>query len=259
MIRRLIPIGFCLLSLPGIVRADKIIMKDGKIFEGRIMGETTRSVLISNPPRDPKPRFIELRDVFTIVRESHPSEAPSPEEGRFASVTMGLSGQVYSSNELSLSPAPGVYWGGAFRIFPLLEIGGEFDFIPHLTGDLAVQDRQALRLREYESFYAYHGGFSVKIFPFSKRRSWRWEPYGIAGYHWNRLVPKASGDSLKGSSLFGGAGVMIPWWKPLYWDLRFLYEATQYDSIEYLGREGDLSGVAHKSYSFSAGLSYRFL
>ena len=240
------------------VMADKIIMKDGKIYEGHIMGETQRSVLISNPPLDPKPRFVDVKDVLTIVRESRPEEKPSPEEGRFATANFGVTGQVYSSSQFSFSPAPGLYVGGGFRMHPLVEVGGEFEFIPNLSGgSLTVTD--GTNTRSYESFYAYHGGFSTKIFPFYRRRDWRMEPYLTSGFHWNRLVPKGSGDELKGKSVFGGGGVMIPWWKPLYWDLRFVYEHTSYDSIKFLAGEGDLSGVTHNSYSLSAGLSYRFL
>ena len=238
--------------------ADKIIMRDGKIYQGHIMGETSRSILISNPPLDPKPRFVELKDVLTIVRESRPAEKPNLEEGRFASASVGTSLQVYSSSIFSFKPAAGLYFGGAFRIHPAVEVDGEMTYIPTLSGEgLAVTD--GTHFRAYDSFYAYHGGFSAKFFPFFKFREWRAEPYLTTGYHWNRLIPKDSGDALKGNSLFGGAGVMIPWWKPLYWDFRFVYEHTRYDSIQFLSGEGDLSGVTHDSYSMSAGLSYRFL
>src|SRR5258708_17636346 len=91
------------------VQADKIIMKDGKIYQGHIMGETPKSVLISNPPLDPKPRFVDTKDVLTIVRESRPDERPSAEEGRFASVNFGVSGQVFSSPIFSFAPAPALY------------------------------------------------------------------------------------------------------------------------------------------------------
>jgi hypothetical protein len=276
MVRRFgILIG--LITLAGLSWADKIIMRDGKIYQGHIMGETSRSILISNPPLDPKPRFIELADVLTIVRESRPAEKPSLEEGRFASLNLGVSGQAYSSSVFSFSPAPGLYGGAGFRIHPAVELGAEFNFIPHLSSGLTVTDGQ--NERGYDSFYAYDGGFSAKFFPFFQRLEWRpdssvsssmgspftrWvsgrmEPYLTTGYHWNRLVPNASGDELKGTSIFGGVGVMIPWWKPLYWDLRFLVQHTTYNSIQFLTGEGDLSGVTHNSYILSAGLSYRFL
>jgi len=246
------------LFLSPCVLADKIIMKDGKIYPGHIMGETSTSILISNPPLDPKPRFIDLKDVLTIVRESRPPEKASSEAGRFASANFGVSGNVYSSSIFSFSPAPGFYAGGAFRMHPAIEVGGEFDLVPNLSrGGLTVSD--GANTRSYESFYAYDWGFSAKMFPFYLKKDWRMEPYTTVGYHWNRLVPKASGDELQGKSIFGGMGVLIPWWKPLYWDFRFVYEHTSYDSIKFLTGNGDLSGVTHDSFTFSAGLSYRFL
>ena len=205
------------------------------------MGETSRSLLISNPPLDPKPRFIELADVLTIVRESRPAEKPSLEEGRFASASVGVSGQVYSSSVFSFSPAPGIYGGGAFRIHPAFEVGGEFNFIPQLAGGgLTVSD--GTNVRGYDSFYAYDGGFSAKIFPFFKQRDWRWEPYLTTGYHWSRLVPKASGDELKVTSIFGGAGVMDSYFSLFVLGLVSGTQYTSYDSIKFLTGEGDLSG-----------------
>jgi len=249
-----------LAALPGFSRADKIIMKDGKIYEGQIMGESQKAILISNPPVDPKPRFIELRDVMTIVRERHPAEKPSPEEGRFATVTAGLNGQAYSSSVFSFSPGTGFYAGGGLRVHPAVELGGEMSYTPSLSGSgLTVKDVQSNVFRTYESFYSYDGGFSLKFFPFYTFKAWRMEPYLITGYHWNRLTPKDSGDELKGTSIFGGTGVMIPWWKPLYWDFRFVYDHVNYDSINFLGGTGDLSGVSNNSFILSIGLSYRFL
>src|SRR5882672_1241644 len=144
-----------ILALPWLVAthafADKIIMKDGKIYHGHIMGETAHSLLISNPPIDPKPRFIDINDVLTIVRESRPAEKPSLEEGRFACANFGITGQVYTSDTFSFSPAPGFYAGGGFRIHPALELGGEFDYVPTLTGGgLTVTD--GTNIRSYETF-----------------------------------------------------------------------------------------------------------
>jgi hypothetical protein len=237
--------------------ADKVIMKDGKIYEGRIMGETSRSLLISNAPLDPKPRFVELKDVMTIVRESRPPDAPSPETGRFASLFALLTGSVFTSSTFSLSPAPGLELGGAFRVHPALELSGAFDWNPTLSGEVAVTDGQ--NTRGYEKFFAYGGGFSLKIFPLFRFRGWRAEPYLTTGYHWSRLVPKASDDAFKGSALRGGAGMQIRWWRPLYWDLAVLYQHTRYDRVKFLAGEGDISDVRNDSVTFSAGLSYRFL
>lgn len=232
-------------------------MKDGKIYQGHIMGETSRSVLISNPPLDPKPRFIELKDVMTIIRESRPPEERSPEAGRFASVEMLLTGHIFTSSAFAFSPAPGLHAGGAFRVHPLLEVGGGLAFIPNLSGEVTVTDGQTTR--GYERFYAYQGGFSVKIFPFFKFRSWRVEPYLTTGYQWNRLTPKDSGDYFSGKTLLGGAGLSIPWRKPWYLELRLLYQHTDHDTVKFLTGQGDLSGVRSDAFTVSTGLSYRFL
>jgi hypothetical protein len=142
--------------------ADKVIMKDGKIYQGRIMGETQDSVLISNAPYDPKPRFIEIKDVLTIVRESG-KDPHSIESDRYAVVEALLSGQVFSSNTLTLNPAAGLHVGGGFRLHPLVEIGAIVDWVPDMSGQVAITD--GTNLRGYEHFYSYGGGFTVKFFP----------------------------------------------------------------------------------------------
>jgi hypothetical protein len=246
-----------LLSVSLSAHADKVIMKDGKIYQGHVLGETSTSVLISNPPVDPKPRFLNKQEVMTIVRESRPEEKEFFDERRFPILYAALKLHTYSSKEFSFSPAPGLTLGGGFRIFPALEVVGEFTLVPQISnGDLVVTD--GTTTRRYEDFYAYQGGFSGKIFPFYKR-PWRLEPYLGMGYHWAKLTPKASGDSLSGHTLSGGAGVMLPWWKPLYWDFRFMFEQTEYRRIQFLGNSGSLSGVSLTAYVLSAGLAWRFL
>src|SRR5438876_934926 len=122
---RLLPIA--LLFLAPAAWADKIIMKNGKIYQGHIMGETKDAILISNPPIDPKPRFLDTSDGMTIVRESRPAEKASDEAGRFVSANFGLTGQFYSSDTFSFSAEPGFYAGGSFRVHPAIDLGGEFD------------------------------------------------------------------------------------------------------------------------------------
>jgi hypothetical protein len=254
---RLLRTLFWVASLSAGAWADKIIMKDGKIYEGHIMGETSRSVLISNPPLDPKPRFIELKDVLTLVRESH-KEMRSAESDRAAVVEIGLAGNVFSSRDMPLDTAPGLHVGGGFRVHPLLELMGNFDWIPALSGELVITD--GTTTRSYESFYAYGGGFSAKVFPFFKRRDWRTEPYVTGGYRWNRLTPKASGDYLKGTTLEGGLGFLRPLRGHWYWGARFLYQYVSYDSVQFILRQGDLnSNIVVHTYSLGTELTYRFL
>lgn len=222
------------------------------------MGESKDSVLISNPPHDPKPRFLSLQDVSTIVRESHPEEKMEMDESRFASLSLGTKISGFSSNEFSFHPGVGLTAGGAFRIWPALEVGGELSFTPELShGGLVITD--GVTTRGYDRFYVWDGGFLVKGYPFYNKLNWRVEPYVTTGFHWVRYVPKASGDSLKGNAFFGGAGVMIPWWKPLYWDFRLCYEQTDFQTVQFLGNNGRLAGVTLHAFSALAGLSWRFL
>lgn len=237
--------------------ADKVIMRDGKIYEGHIMGETSRSLLISNPPLDPKPRFIDLKDILTIVRESRPPEIATPETNRFATVETSLTGTVYTASTFSLSPAPGLHAGAGFRLHPAIEVDAGIDWVPALSGSFAVTDGS--RDRGYEKFYAYAGGFMAKFFPFFMKEPRTIEPYLFTGYRWDRLVPKGSGDHVSGSSVLGGLGVSIPWHRPWYWELRAGFAHTSYSTIKFLTGEGELSGVRDNTVTFSAGLSYRFL
>lgn len=242
----------------GLAHADKVIMKDGKIYVGRVLGESENSVLISNPPRDPKPRVLPLQDVLTVVRETHPEEKMEQDESRFASVAIGTTLSAFSSHEFEFYPAAGLSLGGAFRVFPAMEVGGELGFTPELShGRLTITD--GMTTRGYDRFYAWEGGFLVKLFPFYRRLNWRMEPYIASGFHWVRLVPKASGDALKGNAFQAGGGVLIPWWKPLYWDFRALYQRTNFNSVQFGGGNGDLDGVVLNVFQLHAGLSWRFI
>jgi hypothetical protein len=243
-----------LLSLPSIVRADKVIMKDGKIYEGRIMGETSRSILITNK-RDSQPRFLMLSDVMTIVREKNP-EVPNPDRDRYIHVEGMLTGNFYSSDEMSLSPAPGLAMTGGFRMHPLFQVEAGMDWNPGISGTLLVSD--GTTQRQYNSFYRYSGGFGLRLFPLYSLKSIPFESYVLGGYRWTRLVAKDSGDFLKGHAWQVGAGISKPLRKSLYWESRVLYERSTYDSIEYLGREGGLSpDIGVTSWSLQTGLSWR--
>jgi len=82
----------------------------------------------------------------------------------------------------------------------------------------------------------------------------------IAGYEWTRLVPKGSGDYLKGALYEGGFGVQKALSKTIYFDARFLYQQVSYDKVQFLLREGSIdSAIAIPTYSILTGLSYRFL
>ncbi len=247
-----------LLLLTPCLFADKVIMKDGKIYEGRVIGESDDSVLITDSARTLKPRFLPLKEVMSIVKDQREEEKMNEDHSRFASAQLGTHLTAYSSHEFSFRPTAGIAAAGAFRVFPPLEIAAELMYTPELThGELAITD--GTTTRGYDSFYAWEGGFMARVFPFFKKLNWRMEPYLTTGYRWIRLTPKASGDSLTGGSIVGGAGVLIPWKKPLYWDVRFLYAHTDFQTVHFLTNKGRLSGVTMNTYGVTAALSWRFL
>ncbi|MCY0725492.1 hypothetical protein OVW19_27515, partial [Klebsiella pneumoniae] len=87
-----------------------------------------------------------------------------------------LGGRGFSSNELSLKPAPSLYFGMGFRVHPLVEINGGLDWMPSLSAkdDFAVSN--GTTTRRYESFWQYNAGFSLRLYPFYKK-TWKTEPY----------------------------------------------------------------------------------
>ncbi len=235
--------------------ADKVIMKSGKIYEGRIMGETSQSVLISNAPMDPTPHFLHYRDVLTVVRDT-PAQFSVTDGQRTFMAEASLAGHVFSPETITLHPAAGLHLAGGLRPHPLVELNATLDWIPTLSGQLIISD--GTTSRGYESLHAYSGGFALRLYPFCRFKAWRWEPYVLGGYQWNRLVLNGSGDFLKGYSWQAGLGTLIPWRWHLYWDARFLYERTLYDRVQFLLREGSLNDSIHNpTYTFSLGLSYR--
>jgi len=250
-------LGLLIVGLSASLQADKIIMKNGKIYQGHIMGEGNETILISNPPLDPQPRFIEMRDVLTIVHDTHP-QPPSSEPDRYFMVEGGLGGSVYSADLITLHPAASLHLEGGVRLHPLVELDADLDWTPAVSGRLAISD--GTTLRGYESFYAYNGGFSLRIFPFYALKLGPLEPYAITGFQWNRLLPKASSDFLTGTSLEGGIGALYPIVGNLYLDARFVYQHTVYDKVQFNLQEGTLTSDIHiPTYSILTALSYRFL
>jgi hypothetical protein len=243
----------------GPVRADKILMKDGKIYDGRIMGETSRTVLIrlSNP--DAKPVFLNLSDVQTVIHDRQSPETLSPEAGRFAQLSLLVSGTHFSSRTLGFGWASGLTFEGGFRVHPALELGAGLDLWPALSGQVAVENTQSQTVRGYQAFYAYSGGFHAKVFPFFKKSLNRFEPYVIGGYHWDRVTPKGSGDYFSGTSWLTGVGVHWRWTPAIAFEARVLYRRSGFDTVKFQSGTGDISGVHQDSVSFGTGVAYRFL
>lgn len=244
-----------LLAVPAL--ADKVIMRDGKIYEGKIMGETSDAVLISNPPKDPTPRFLQTRDILTLVRESRKPEPPSD---RTFLPTIGVlfDGNFFSGTTLPFDAAPGFQLNAGFRIHSAFELDASFHSEPALSAAVDVKDNNTV-LRSYSRFGQYGGGFNGRYFPFFRRTHWRAEPYLLAGFEWTRLFPKAASDYFSGTSYLVGLGTTYELHKPWYWDARFTYRHTHYGHIQILGSGADLSHVWSDDYLLSTGVSYRFL
>jgi hypothetical protein len=248
-------IALMVLITAAAAHADKVIMKDGKVHEGRIMGETNRSVLISNAPIDPKPRFLNKDDVLTIVRDRH-EEIVTFESQRYAMMEAQLGGFLHAPDEISLNPAPGMHVGGGFRLHPAVQIDAGFDYIPAVAGRLLVTD--GTLTRGYQRFYAYHLGFGARVFPLFFKKQMKLEPYLHFGYQWSRLVAKSSDDYLKGKSWTGGVGLSRRLRRHLYWESRFAFHYTTYDKILFILREGSLNPEINvPTYSLTTGLAFR--
>lgn len=234
--------------------ADKVIMKDGKIYEGIILGESDGVVVMRVLPFSSTPRFLDRREVLAVIRDDRPTSPPE-DPRRYALVDALLSGVFSTASDLSLQPRPGLQLGGGFRIFPLMEIDGGVDWIPAIRGDLAISDGQTTR--GYEDFYSYSGGFALRIFPFF-RKNWKTEPSLLVGYQWRWLVPNASGDKLKGSGPQAGLGIQRPLTNHWIVEASFLYQQSSFRNVDFLGREGSFtSAILDQALVLSTGVSYR--
>jgi hypothetical protein len=237
--------------------ADKLLMKDGRIFDGHIMGETHRSILFRPNTPGAKPFFVSLTEVQTVVRESRPAEEPSSEVGRFGQIETLLTGSMFSSGKLPFHAAPGLDVGAGFRLHPSTELGAVLGLWPSLYGTVSVSDGS--NIREYDTYSAYAGGFYAKFFPLFRNRYARAEPYLIGGYRWNHLTPKGTDDYFTGTSWQLGGGVSWVWWKPVYVETRFVYQHVSYDTVRFQFGQGDINGVTQGIYTLGVGLAYRFL
>jgi hypothetical protein len=245
---------------PAFLLADEVHMKDGTVYKGKILIDTDKALLIGNPPYDPNSYLLETKDIEKIVYEEYKPAPPAERRRGFVFETR-LTGSFFSSSQLPLSPAAGLYAGAGFRIHPLFELEAGFDYLPALkTSDheLSVTDGETVR-RGYERFSMFGGRVGGRFYPWgTARRNWRTEPYLVAGYGWSRFKPKASGDTLKGNGWLVGVGAHRPLSRNFFLDLRFTYEPTKFGEIDFIGREGQISPkVDQKRFNLSAGVSYR--
>jgi hypothetical protein len=238
-----------LFALPAF--ADQVIMKNGKIYKGRIMGETTKSLLISTPT----PHFLPMSDIMTIVRESRLSET-RPDPKRYVNVEAGLGAVIFAERELEASPAAQVHLGGGFRVHPLVQADAELNVLPAVSGRLDISNGQTVR--NYSRFASYSMGFALRGYPLGMKDTLI-EPYVIAGYQWARFAPKGAEDVLKGSQWSGGVGLQGPLSKKVFWDVRVSYARVRYGEARFLGDEAELrTDVPNDQVTLQTGLAYHF-
>ena len=142
--------------------------------------------------------------------------------------------------------------------YPVVEVGAETNWAPAQSGALGITD--GTTTRGYSRFASWNGGFYAKVFPAYRQRDWKWQPYVLGGYLWNRLMPKDTTDLLKGTSWEAGTGVSYLLTSHWSVEARFVYMQTRYDTVNFLLREGSLtSDVMVATYTVSTGIVYRFL
>lgn len=237
--------------------ADQVIMKDGAVYKGKILVDTDKAILIGNPPFDPNSYLLEAKDIDKIVYEEYRPNAPSERRRGFTSA-LHLTGNFFSSDELSLGAAPGLYGEIGFRPHPLLEMDGGMHWLPGLYSKEGLSVSDGATSRGYQDFWGYGAVVSGRIYPFFSRTKWKLEPYLVAGYQWSHLIPKGSGDGLKGTGWRMGIGSIYPASSRWFWDARFLYDDLSFDTIRFRGRDGSIQPtIRERLYSLSAGISYR--
>lgn len=237
--------------------ADQVIMKDGTIYKGKIQIDTDKAVLIGNPPFDPTSYMLEAKDIEKIIYEEYKPKPPA-ERKRGVNVDLRVGENFYSGDELSFKPAPALHLGAGFRVHPLVEVAGEFDWGPALTTKNDFSVSNGTDTRHYSDFSQYALGFAVRFYPFYQK-TWKAEPFFGAGYHWSRLNPKASGDSLSGAGWSVGSGFIYPITTHLFLESKLAYDRNTYDTINFLGQESGISPEIEQGIvSLQVGTSWRF-
>lgn len=236
--------------------ADQVLMKDGTLYRGKILIDTDKAILIGNPPFDPNSYLLQAEDIEKIIYEEYHQNPPAERKRGFL-LESGMSGGGFSSDVLLISPAMSFYTGAGFRVHPLFEIDGGVAWYPglHAGSKLSVE---GATIRSYDTFWMYGGVVSCRLYPFF-RKTWMLEPYAIAGYAWNRLIPKGSGDKLTGAGWHAGAGFIRPLTTHIFLDARVTYQSLSFDSITFQGQDGTIRPeIDERIISFFVGASYRF-
>ena len=239
------------LVCPASVHAARVIMKDGRIFEGKIVAETDGDVLIKTSPVN-RPKLLPADAILTVVRDPVTPEPHDPQ--RYVSLGLRLMGNFFSTQHISLDPSAGLALDGSLRFHPLIEIGAAGEWTPQQSGDLSVSD--GTTTREYQSFFSYGGSLWARAYPFY-RKTTKVEPFLMMGYRWSNIIPKDSGDALKGGGIFGGIGAHWPLGQFFFLDAGLLYHHDSYGVIEFNNIDGSVDPrIQADSYSLMTGVSY---
>jgi len=252
------PYGLLLLLLTFPLLADQVIMKDGTVYKGKIQLDTEKAILIGNPPFDPVTYLLETKDIDKIIYEEY-RPSPPAERRRGLMAALRMDGNVISSDELAMRPAPSLGFEAGFRIHPFVELNGGVDWAAFSSRSaLTVADSLTPpTLRRYESFTRLRAMVGTRLYPFFQKK-WKTEPYLSAGYTWGSLAPSGSGDSLKGSGWLFGTGAHYPLSKHWFLDGRMAYERMNYDQIRFLGQKGTLRPeIIQNAFVFGVALAYR--
>ncbi len=235
------------------VHAARVIMKDGKIYEGKIIDDSDGDILIKTSPMDARPRLLPSAHILSVTPDPPPAKNLDPQ--RYSTYELLLAANFFAPKNMSLDAAPGLWLGVGLRFHPLVEVGAGLDGKPWMRGALAVTDGRLMR--EYDTFLSYGGGFVAKVFPFYQQR-WKTELFVLGGYGWSRFIPPGSGDALKGSGFLTGVGLRRPLWKQIYAEARLTYSHMQYDRIFFLQRNGSIHPeITPHQIALAGGLSVR--
>jgi hypothetical protein len=231
----------------------KVIMKDGKIYEGRIIDDSDGDILIKTKTHW-RPKLLPGNDILSVTRDAPEVVVRDPQ--RYTIFESLIAGHVSMSEGIEMDPSASLRLGGGMRPHPVVEVGAGLEWKPSFGGELSMSD--GTTTRNYESFKSWNGGFSAKIYPFYQ---WKWaiEPFLVGGYEWSRLMPAGTDEALKGGGYKVGLGTSWPIKGNWYLEGQLVFRDIEYRRVFFLDREGTLNPSVHaRTLAFATGVSYRF-
>jgi len=233
-------------------------MKDGTIYKGKIQIETDKAVLIGNPPFDSTAYMLKTQDIEKIIYEEY-RPAPPAIRRRGAIALLRLDGQMFSSKQLAVHPAPNLAFEAGFRVHPALELNASIDWaaLTAKSGFTIADAQTPPQSRQYKSFQRRRGIMGGRLYPFVQKK-WKTEPYLHAGYIDARLTPSGSGDRITGNGWTLGLGAHRPLTTHWFFESRLAYESVRYDEVRFLNQRGTLSpAIRQNAWAWGFGVSYR--